>query len=232
MEEVESPLTAMTTGAMPSSSSQTSGIRKGSIVAGKSRLYELSTEPVRYDDIESMNRNYTVQDDDTEDVRNQSNAQLRGLNSHECSSDLRVHDDTSSIAVQESGFGRFSSVKRYIIRCSLKRPKAFGAFLVAIGCVLPLLLAVIILGTILNREHHHLKHLNNHPISGSSDGASDEVALNWASFSVKSAIAAAATDNSVCSDIARDIMVIGGNAVDAAIAATLCLGVISPGECL
>ena len=231
MEEVDSPLTAVSIGALPSLSCQTSGIRKGSVVAGKSRVYELSTEPVRYDDIESMNRNYSEQDDDTADIRNRTNAQLRGLKSHECSSDLRVHDDASSIAVQESGFGRFSSVKRYIIGCSLKRPKAFGASLVAIACVLPLLLAVIILGTILNRELHHSKHHNNHPISESSDSASDVLTMNWASFSAKSTVAAAATDNSICSDIAKDIMVMGGNAVDAAIAATLCLGVISPGEC-
>ena len=51
--------------------------------------------------------------------------------------------------------------------------------------------------------------------------------LAWDEFSAFSTTAAVATDNAVCSSIAKDIMM---SAMDAAIAATLCLGVVSPGE--
>lgn len=36
--------------------------------------------------------------------------------------------------------------------------------------------------------------------------------------------AAVATDNGVCSDIGKDILLQGGNAVDAVIAASICIG--------
>jgi gamma-glutamyltranspeptidase/glutathione hydrolase/leukotriene-C4 hydrolase len=37
-----------------------------------------------------------------------------------------------------------------------------------------------------------------------------------------------ATDSAVCSLVGTDIMKSGGNAVDAAVAATVCLGVVNP----
>lgn len=39
---------------------------------------------------------------------------------------------------------------------------------------------------------------------------------------------AVATDHGLCSKIGRDVLAEGGHAVDAAVAATLCLGVVSP----
>lgn len=40
--------------------------------------------------------------------------------------------------------------------------------------------------------------------------------------------AAVATDHGRCSEIGRDVLIHGGNAVDAAIAALMCVGVVSP----
>ncbi|CAK5118083.1 unnamed protein product [Meloidogyne enterolobii] len=40
--------------------------------------------------------------------------------------------------------------------------------------------------------------------------------------------AAVATDHGLCSEIGRDIMMEGGNSVDAMIASFLCIGVINP----
>jgi gamma-glutamyltranspeptidase len=37
-----------------------------------------------------------------------------------------------------------------------------------------------------------------------------------------------ATDSAVCSLVGTDVMKSGGNAVDAAVAATVCLGVVNP----
>ncbi|CAE7343544.1 GGT1 [Symbiodinium microadriaticum] len=47
-------------------------------------------------------------------------------------------------------------------------------------------------------------------------------------FSVTSTGGVAVTDNPTCSQIAADVLSEGGNAVDAAVAAALCLGVVSP----
>lgn len=40
--------------------------------------------------------------------------------------------------------------------------------------------------------------------------------------------AVVATDHGVCSRVGRDVLLEGGHAVDAAVAAALCLGVVSP----
>ncbi|MFH4979629.1 hypothetical protein AB6A40_006338 [Gnathostoma spinigerum] len=40
--------------------------------------------------------------------------------------------------------------------------------------------------------------------------------------------AAVATDEGVCSNVGREILILGGNAADASIAALLCLGVVQP----
>lgn len=229
MEEVDSPMSAVSTGSMPSSSFQTSNIRKIGTIAGKNSIYGPPFQSVSHDDIERRNQTGVVHDDDAADTQNETDMHIRGSKRRNSSTALQVHNDTSSIAVQESGFGRLSSIRRYITRCSLTRPKAFGAFLVTITCVLPLLLTVLILGTTLNGKLHNSKHLGKLSSSGLSSSAGD-VAAEWASFSVTSTIAAAATDDSRCSAIAKGILVMGGNAVDAAVAAALCLGVVSPGE--
>jgi len=50
----------------------------------------------------------------------------------------------------------------------------------------------------------------------------------WAQFSTTSSRGAIATDNALCSDVGLDMLNRGGNAIDAAVAACLCLGVLSP----
>lgn len=62
------------------------------------------------------------------------------------------------------------------------------------------------------------------PCSGSSSASSSP----WDDFRATSYTAAIATDSVECSEIGADILRAGGNAVDAAVAATLCLGVVSP----
>ena len=52
----------------------------------------------------------------------------------------------------------------------------------------------------------------------------------WQDFVVHSDTAAVATDDARCSFIGKDMLALGGSAMDAAIAATLCLGVVSPGS--
>jgi gamma-glutamyltranspeptidase/glutathione hydrolase/leukotriene-C4 hydrolase len=51
---------------------------------------------------------------------------------------------------------------------------------------------------------------------------------NWSEFYITSTNGAVATDNKICSRIGVEVLKKGGNAVDAAIASVLCLGVISP----
>ena len=59
-------------------------------------------------------------------------------------------------------------------------------------------------------------------------GDGDGAASQWSGYSASSPHGAVATDESMCSQIGVDVLGKGGNAVDAAVASTLCLGVLSP----
>ena len=102
-----------------------------------------------------------------------------------------------------------------------RHPRTCGALATFVVCVLPLLVTTGLLAGLLGgapgkRGGHG---------SGGSDG--DPV---WTDFIVHTDDAAVATDDARCSRIGRDVLLRGGSAIDAAVAATLCLGVVSPGS--
>ncbi|KAK6109319.1 Gamma-glutamyltranspeptidase family protein [Brugia pahangi] len=66
----------------------------------------------------------------------------------------------------------------------------------------------------------------------STSSSSKEVPLKWpkpsGSLHARYKRAAIATDNGICSGIGRDILMLGGNAIDATVAALVCIGVVNP----
>lgn len=63
-------------------------------------------------------------------------------------------------------------------------------------------------------------------------GAPQATALNWpapsGSLYGHFKRAAVVTDHGLCSEIGRDVLIEGGNAVDSMIASLLCIGVVNP----
>lgn len=214
MEESENPMNAATSNRSndPSSSS----FRKGSPAIGKNSIYGLSFHSLSNNDVESNKRDT----DDNDQVEIDLNHDFNSQKSDNSTTGIRIHNDTSNAAIQEYSFGRMSSMKRYVKRCSLQRPRMFGAFLISLTCVLPLIITVIVLGSLLQDKIHHKKNKKT---------TITEVTSNWGAFSFTSNIAAVATDDFRCSTIGKGILAMGGNAVDGAVAAALCLGVVSPG---
>jgi hypothetical protein len=116
--------------------------------------------------------------------------------------------------------GRTNFIYRYIKGFSLRNPKKIGAFYTFVVCVLPLLIVIAVLASSLD-----MKLL----LRGSNAVDDLKSQRSFDDFHVNSTVAAIATDKALCSTIGKQIMLQGGNAMDAAVAATLCLGVISPG---
>jgi gamma-glutamyltranspeptidase/glutathione hydrolase/leukotriene-C4 hydrolase len=64
-----------------------------------------------------------------------------------------------------------------------------------------------------------------------TDPINNAEAAEWTTFSATSpGLGVVATDSKTCSEIGVSLLKIGGNAVDAAVASALCLGVVSPGS--
>ena len=182
----------------------------------KNSIYGLSFHAVNHDEAEAG----TIDADNDEyeiELNSDLNDQLRSASDGNSSS-IRDHSDNTSSAVH---FGKVNSIKRYVKRCSLQRPRMFGAFLISVICVIPLLITVILLSTVLYDKTHHKKKIKT---------SLTTVTTEWGSFAVEYKIAAVATDDSRCSAIGKAILSLGGNAVDSAVAAALCLGVVSPGS--
>jgi hypothetical protein len=92
------------------------------------------------------------------------------------------------------------------------KPRICVCLMVSLCCVIPFILAVIVTN-----------------VGGSDDNNNKSEAVSWTeAFSVTSTGGVAVTDNPTCSQISADILTEGGNAMDAAVAAALCLGVVSP----
>lgn len=92
------------------------------------------------------------------------------------------------------------------------RPRTCIFLLMMFFCIIPMVVLLIV--------------FSMDDSSDNNGGASDD---SWAdAFSVYSDGGVAVTDNPRCSQIGADILEDGGNAIDAAVAAALCLGVLSP----
>lgn len=218
---------AKSTSALSASSYHTPLGKKNGVTSNG--IHSLSFASIDHKDHFNPDDEETGKDeDDVEeiDLHNDMNRQLRLSKGGDSSSVHQINDDNCSKGqILEYGFGRLNSARRCLKRFSLKRPRVFGGCIVIIAVVLPLLITVAVQAYHLNIKlsKHNRKIVNILPATATQ---------TWDEFSAFSTIAAVATDNAVCSSIAKNIMMSGGNAVDAAIAATLCLGVVSPGtEC-
>jgi gamma-glutamyltranspeptidase/glutathione hydrolase/leukotriene-C4 hydrolase len=101
-------------------------------------------------------------------------------------------------------------------RCIKRRPRVCGGCAVFVMCVLPLLVTTGMLAAMVSIAKNGMK--------------STPFVPSWEDFVVYSHTAVVATDDARCSNIGRDMLTQGGSAIDAAIAAALCLGVVSPGS--
>ena len=188
-------------------------------------IHSLSFASIDYKDNFNPDDEETGKDeDDVEeiDLHNDMSRQLRTSNGGDSSSMSQINDEKGQIL--EYGFGRLNGARRYLKRFSLKRPRIFGGCIVVVVLVIPLLITVAVQAFHLNSKLRSSKHMRK-----AGDILPVTAPLTWDEFSAFSTIAAVATDNAVCSTVAKNIMMQGGNAVDAGIAAALCLGVVSPG---
>ena len=126
---------------------------------------------------------------------------------------------TSHLPVLEYRPTRCNGCWRFMRR----HPRTCGAMATFVVCVLPLLVTTGLLAGLLGGAPMG-KHGRASGASNSGGGPA------WTDFLVRTDDAAVATDDARCSLIGRDVLLRGGNAVDAAVAATLCLGVVSPGS--
>lgn len=133
------------------------------------------------------------------------------------------HDLTSSHGpnpLMEYRVGRYNAMLRWMHAFMIHRPKTFSALVTFIIFALPFLVSLIVILT-LSRSPT----TNTASTCPSSNASSSDV---WSSFAVDSSYGAVATDHPTCSEVGVDILRKGGNAIDASIAAKLCLGVVSP----
>lgn len=97
--------------------------------------------------------------------------------------------------------------------CNRSHQCMFGMIITFFLCCVPLILLVVITESSVTYR----------TISNNND-------ILFSEYEIKASLGAVATDNADCSSIGNNFLKQGGNAVDAAIASTLCLGIISPGS--
>ena len=106
-----------------------------------------------------------------------------------------------------------STINQFLCDYNYQHPRICSSILTFFVCCLPFIIATIVL----------LEHKENDYMSAVDSK------INIASrFYVESTLAVVATDVGACSDLGRNILAAGGNAMDAAVTATLCLGVLNP----
>lgn len=113
----------------------------------------------------------------------------------------------------------------FVKKIYLKQPRLYGAVMMFALLAVPLLIAVVVLAVQLQQQSADTLGSSS---ASTSDTSNTVKSNNFASFYVNSTKGVVATDTPTCSQIGVDILSKGGNAIEAAIAATLCLGVISP----
>lgn len=145
------------------------------------------------------------------DVEMSPNSTSRLSNSR--SSTRSAHDDDNN----SSDEGSFVS----------KRPILTGVLGTFIALVLPFMISLIVVETRYKNALEELDAARNLADSLQQQKMQSNVDP-WAKFEVTSEEGVVATDVEACSEIGVDIMRNGGNAIDAAVASALCLGVLNP----
>lgn len=113
-----------------------------------------------------------------------------------------------------------SALVAKLSNCSKAKPRLFGGCIVFWLLGFPLIILTIALTTSLSAVHSNS--------SSSKTSTTTSSTSPFAAHQVTSSLGVVATDNPICSQIGADILDLGGNAADAAIASAFCLGVISP----
>lgn len=145
------------------------------------------------------------------DVEMSPNSTSRLNNSR--SSTRSAHDDDNN----SSDEGSFVS----------KRPILTGVLGTFIALVLPFMISLIVVETRYKNALEELDATRNLADLLQQQKMQTNVDP-WAKFEVTSEDGVVATDVEACSEIGVDIMRNGGNAIDAAVASALCLGVLNP----
>jgi len=195
---------------------------------GKSKYQNLDNEKI--DDIDmDESSSYTSYNKDSNEIRQNTINQLHHDDDDDNDNSRSKHhsilinnnyDNNSSKKIDNGYDVSHHSVKKKLIYTTTS---------IIINIILIIIL--IILSIQLNLHSCSKQSSSTSSSSPTSQpSSSSSSSSQFKSYEIKSKIntGVIATDTKICSDIGKDILLQGGNSVDAAIAATLCLGVLSP----